>query len=109
MLERLAIYRDLSVLFKLFSHPDRIRILAELQNGELNVQELQAILKLPQARVSQHLAQLRDQQLLIIRREGRFHFCSLTNPRILSWILDGAHHLNTEVQTVENKEITDSI
>ncbi|MFM9001191.1 MAG: ArsR/SmtB family transcription factor [Opitutia bacterium] len=53
------------------SHPDRLRIVEELEKGPLGVSELTLRLRRPQAAVSQHLMRLRAHGLLAAAREGR--------------------------------------
>ncbi len=68
---------ELKVLFKLFSEEIRIRILCLLQAGELNVSEMQQILKLKQSNLSSHLNQLKEQRILTSRREGQHSYYQL--------------------------------
>ena len=64
----------LQKVFKTFSDPTRLRILALLEREELAVQELMDILGMAQSRVSRHLAILREAGLLRDRRDGTFVF-----------------------------------
>jgi ArsR family transcriptional regulator len=64
----------LQKVFKTFSDPTRLRILALLEREELAVQELMEILGMAQSRVSRHLAILREAGLLRDRRDGTFVF-----------------------------------
>lgn len=56
--------------FKALAHPIRIRILEVLRRGDRSVQELQAVLDLDQAVVSQQLAVLRLKNIVGARKEG---------------------------------------
>lgn len=62
----------LQKVFKTLSDPTRIRILRLLEQQELLVGELMAILGMAQSRVSRHLAILREAGLLIDRRKGTY-------------------------------------
>ncbi len=64
----------LQKVFKTFSDPTRLRILALLEREELAVQELMDILGMAQSRVSRHLAILREAGLLRDRRDGTYVF-----------------------------------
>jgi ubiquinone/menaquinone biosynthesis C-methylase UbiE/DNA-binding transcriptional ArsR family regulator len=64
----------LQKVFKTFSDPTRLRILALLEREELAVQELMDILGMAQSRVSRHLAILREAGLLHDRRDGTYVF-----------------------------------
>lgn len=55
----------------------RLRIVQLLTRGPLCVCHLQAVLDIPQARVSQHLAYLRDRGMVESRRRGTWMIYSL--------------------------------
>ncbi len=57
-------------LFKALSEEIRLRILALLQDGELCVCDLMAVLELPQSTVSRHLTYLRHAGLVEGERRG---------------------------------------
>ena len=63
---------DLASLFKALSEPVRLRILNLLQDGELCVCDLMAVLDLPQSTVSRHLGRLSRAGLVEGRREGKW-------------------------------------
>lgn len=63
--------RSLAAVFSLLGDPTRLRILMLLNEGEMNVAELCRRLRLPQPRVSHHLALLRRGQLVSARRSGK--------------------------------------
>jgi DNA-binding transcriptional ArsR family regulator len=56
--------------FRALAHPTRIRLLEVLVRGGRTVQELQAALTLDQPLVSQQLAVLRNQGIVVARKEG---------------------------------------
>ena len=60
----------------------RLRIVELLLDGEKNVSELVAILGQPQGRVSNQLACLRWCGYVASRREGRFVYYRVADPRI---------------------------
>jgi DNA-binding transcriptional ArsR family regulator len=60
-----------SILLKALSHETRLLILYILAEGERTVTEIEDLLGLQQAVVSQHLARLRMDQLVETRRDGR--------------------------------------
>ena len=99
---------ELAELCKIIAHPDRIRILEELNTSERDVSSLAASLDLPGARVSQHLALLRAHRLVAEQRDGRRHFYHLTQPKLARWILDGLEFLEMRASSVSNDDIADA-
>ena len=61
-------------IIKQIGHPDRLRILASLTQGELTVSELTRILDLSQPRVTQYLGSMEDAGLIERLREGSWVF-----------------------------------
>jgi ArsR family transcriptional regulator len=67
-------------LFYAMSDETRLRILSLLARGELCVCQIEAILRLPQSRISRHLTVLRHAGLVSGRREGVWIHYSLADP-----------------------------
>jgi len=65
-------------LFRSLADPTRLRILALLERDELSVNELQEITRMGQSRISTHLRQLQEADLLQSRREGKRTFYKLS-------------------------------
>jgi len=63
--------RKASALLRSLSHETRLLILCLLSEREMSVSEIEETVKLPQATVSQQLARLRQDNLVVTRREGR--------------------------------------
>lgn len=59
-------------LFKALSDPNRIRIIKMLQERELCVCEIADILDLAYSTVSKHLAVLRDTEMILDRKAGKW-------------------------------------
>ncbi|KJS17512.1 MAG: hypothetical protein VR78_06010 [Hoeflea sp. BRH_c9] len=74
--------RKASDVLKALSHETRLLILWLLSENEKSVSELEELLALPQAAVSQQLARLRLDHLVSTRREGRIIHYSITNPEV---------------------------
>ncbi len=64
-------------LLKALGNEKRLMILCLLAEGECSVGELNALLELSQSALSQHLAILRDERLVLTRREAQSVFYSL--------------------------------
>ncbi len=62
---------------KILADPTRLRLLALLRKEELSVGELEDILGMAQSRISSQLAQLRQADLVVDRRDGKKAFYSL--------------------------------
>lgn len=58
-------------MLKALSHEGRLLILCLLAEGERSVSEIEEIMGMPQAAVSQQLARLRLDKLVTCRRKGR--------------------------------------
>ncbi|PVB62185.1 metalloregulator ArsR/SmtB family transcription factor [Labrenzia sp. 011] len=78
--------RKASDLLKALSHEVRLVILCLLSEGEKSVSELEEILTMPQAAVSQQLARLRLEGLVQSRRDGRLIYYSLVDDEVSSII-----------------------
>ena len=72
-------YRRAAELFRLLSHPGRLRILDELRRDSACVCHLQAVLDRPQAYVSQQLSVLREAGIVTDERDGLFVFYRLAD------------------------------
>jgi DNA-binding transcriptional ArsR family regulator len=78
--------RKASDLLKALSHETRLLMLCLLSNGEKSVSELEEMLTLPQASVSQQLARLRFDRLVTTRREGRMVYYRIADAEVSSII-----------------------
>lgn len=74
--------RKASQLLKALSHETRLLILCLLSEGEKSVSELEGLVALPQAAVSQQLARLRYDRLVSTRREGRMIYYSVADSEV---------------------------
>lgn len=87
--------RKASDLLKALSHESRLLILCLLVEGEKSVSELEDIMQMPQAAVSQHLARLRLDRLVHTRRDGRTMYYSIAGEEVSS-IVDVLYELFCE-------------
>jgi len=67
---------------RVLGHPVRLQLLMELTGGERSVNDLAQTLGVSQSNLSQHLALLREKEILSARREGHQVFYSLGDSRI---------------------------
>ncbi len=66
-----------STLLKAMSNERRLLILCSLAEGELSVGQMEQIVDLSQSALSQHLARLRHDGLVVTRREAQTIYYSL--------------------------------
>jgi len=72
---------------KAISHPLRLKILCILGKNEVSVQDIVEYVGTSQSNISQHLAILRDKDILTSRKEANRVFYRVEDPRILKLIL----------------------
>lgn len=73
--------------FRALSDPARLRLLEFLLHEEHTVTECVAHIGLSQGRVSSHLACLSDCGYVQLRRQGRFAYYRVTDPRVAELVL----------------------
>jgi len=78
--------RKASDMLKALSHEGRLLILCLLTEGEKSVSELEGIMELPQAAVSQQLARLRYDRLVTMRRDGRTVYYSIAGDEVVALV-----------------------
>jgi DNA-binding transcriptional ArsR family regulator len=69
-------------VFQALGHPTRVAIAEYLQYGEMTVNQLCEKVGVEQSNASQHLAVLRNKQVVQTRKEGNQIFYSLRDPLI---------------------------
>lgn len=84
---------DLADLFKVFSDSTRIKILYNLMEGELNVGEIAEKLQMNQSAVSHQLKELKQSDLVKVRRDGKSMYYSLADDHVESIIKIGLEHI----------------
>ncbi len=74
---------EVAQLLKAMSNQKRLLLLCKLAElGEVNVTQLAEEVGLSQSALSQHLARLRDDQLVTFRRDAQTLFYRISDPRI---------------------------
>lgn len=68
---------DAAQLLKALANEKRLQVLCLLAGGERAVGEMQGLLDLGQSALSQHLAVLREEGLVLTRRDGQTIFYSI--------------------------------
>lgn len=86
-------YAKLAVLFKMFGDGTRVKILHALEQNELCVCDLAALLDMTKSAISHQLKALRLSNLVKTRREGQVVYYSLADDHV-KYILDiGFDHI----------------
>jgi ArsR family transcriptional regulator len=78
----IAIYQMQANLCHALSHPIRLYILDLLYNQEMSCAQLLEQLEIPKANLSQHLAVLKETNLIKTRKKGTCQFFSIAIPKI---------------------------
>jgi DNA-binding transcriptional ArsR family regulator len=76
------LYRRATQTFHLLSHQGRLQILDELRRDEACVCHLQAVLRRPQAYVSQQLRVLREAGVVADRKDGLLVYYRIVDPQV---------------------------
>ena len=78
-------------LLKAMANPARLMVLCEIADGEKSVGELEETVGLSQSGLSQHLAVLRNKNLVTTRREGQtilYSLCSEEAAAVMGTLYD---------------------
>jgi ArsR family transcriptional regulator len=78
--------RQASSAMQAMAHPLRLKMLCLVGNEELSVLEIVEAVGTSQSNISQHPAVLRDQGLLVARKEGTKVFYRIGDARVLKMI-----------------------
>lgn len=86
-------------ILKTISQPTRLAILLAIGDEEDCVCHLEAMLGKRQAYISQHLMALRQAEILLDRREGRFVYYRIANPALLDLVRNAGRLVGAEIDT----------
>jgi ArsR family transcriptional regulator len=78
----MSIYELQAEISKTLAHPLRIAIIHYLKDGEKTVNELTQTLGASQSNISQHLAIMRQRQIVKTRKEGSTVYYRVASPKI---------------------------
>ena len=70
-------------IYKALASEKRLEIIQLLRNQKLTVSDIQKMLGIPQANLSQHLTVLRQHQVVTTTRDGHFIYYQLSHPNIV--------------------------
>ncbi len=74
--------QQVAAILKQLSNHHRLMILCCITNGELTVGNLNDQINLSQSALSQHLAKLRESNIVSTRRESQTIYYKIANPKI---------------------------
>ena len=98
-----SVLKSTAGLFRLLSHPDRIRLIGLLLNEEIDVSSLAEASRISQSSVSQHLKLMKLHGLVSERRAANHIYYRLKVPELQKLILAAV-----EIQTAEKLEANES-
>ncbi len=84
---------QIAELFSALSDTSRIRIIAALTDGEMNVSALAEMVGISESAVSHHMRHLRQMRLVRGRKDGRYVFYSLDDDHINDLFRCGLEHV----------------
>ncbi len=84
---------QLAELFRTLSDPSRVRIIAALLEGEINVGALAEIVGISESAVSHQLRTLRQMRLVRARKQGREVYYSLDDDHVVDLFQRGLDHV----------------
>ena len=79
--------RAKAALFRVLGHPVRLSILLELAAGPKCVTDIQELVRVQQANVSQHLSALRHERIVDFHEDGKLRCYYLARPSLARVIL----------------------
>ena len=95
MIDDSEIY-DISDFFKIFADSTRLEIIWALDNRELSVNDLCAVVNMSKSSVSHQLKTLRDNKIVKYRKKGKNVFYSLDDEHVSIIIETARRHLKEE-------------
>lgn len=81
-------YKKISAFFKVLGNPTRLKILMEIMESEKCVGDVENVVQVSQANISQHLAVLKECGIVECRKDGNMRCYSLRQPALVKNILN---------------------
>lgn len=75
---------EVCAMLKALSHPQRLMVLGHLLTGEKSVTELVEACGVSQPQMSQFLMRMKNEGLIVCRRDGRFQYYSVGDERLVA-------------------------
>lgn len=90
--------RQKADLLRLLAHPTRLALMVSLLDGPMCVTDIHELLGVKQSNVSQHLAILRQSQLILYHEDGKTRCYYLARPQLVRHLME---FLNEEFPVIE--------
>ena len=88
-----ATAQDIAELFSILGDTSRVKIVAALLNGPMNVQSLAETVGISPSAISHHMRGLRQMHLVRAHKQGRQVFYSLDDQHVEELFLRGIDHV----------------
>jgi DNA-binding transcriptional ArsR family regulator len=85
--------QHLAELFSVLGDPSRVKIIAALLNGPMNVQALANAVGISPSGISHHMRSLRQMHLVRSQKQGRHVFYSLDDKHVAELFQRGVDHV----------------
>lgn len=89
-------FNDMSILFKMFADPTRLKILKALFESEMCVGDLAALLDMSHSAISHQLSSLRNTRLIRAKKDGKVVYYSLNDKHIEQIFKMAFEHISHE-------------
>lgn len=98
------VLKSVANLFRILSHPDRLRLIGLLHKSEMDVGHLHELADISQSAVSQHLKLLKLNGIVDERREGKHIYYRIISPLVKDLVLSAIEIESQEIKR-ETKEV----
>lgn len=95
-------------VLKAMSNPFRFMVLCSLAEGEKSVSELERVVGLSQSALSQHLARLRREKIVVARRAGQTMFYSLSGKEAKA-VLDALYQVFCQPYSASSCQLANEV
>ncbi len=92
------VYHDLSLLFKMFADPTRLKIFTALSQSTLKVDDLKEVVGMSQSAISHQLASLRKMNLVRTEKVGKNVFYKLADDHVMQIFKQALDHVTEECE-----------
>ncbi len=95
---------EASQIFKILSNETRLKMLVNLENKSISVNDLSSLLNIEQSAVSHQLSILKKHQLVDTDRVGKSIYYRLDDPHILDIVNEAVQHSSHVIRVKKHGE-----